>query len=209
MPITITSRPSPPRSGRPRNLKRLKAGPRLRGPPAIPREGDGNECGTLHTLPGRVPFLARIARPRLGAWVPWCRAGWPCSWCAARRGGCGIIRVDRAPRADPVPPGGPDPPGRPFPPGYLPAPGREGHQGRRGEQEPGGQGFRGRGRGGRFAGRGRTEATRPPWGSWGSAVPGGPDLPRLPDRRPSTGPVRRTPRMAAPCRPCPRRGVTP
>jgi hypothetical protein len=122
--------------------------------------------------------------PAWGARVPWCRAGWPCSWCAARRGGCRIIRVDRAPRVDRVPPGGPDPPGRPFPPGYLPGPGAGGAPGPRGEQEPGGQGFRGRGRSGRFAGRGRAEAMRPPWGSWGSAVPGGPDLPRLPDRRP-------------------------
>ena len=75
-----------------------------------------------------------------GAWVPWCRAGWACSWCAARRGGCGIIRVDRALRVDPVPPGVPDPPGRPFPPRCLRALGREGHRGRQGRAGAGRRG---------------------------------------------------------------------
>ncbi len=124
--------------------------------------------------------------PAWGAWVPWCRAGWACSWCAARRGGCGIIRVDRAPGVDPVPPGGPDPPGRPFPPSYLRAPGREGHQGRRGEQEPGRTGVPG-GRPVAAACRPRPggghEATR---GLIGSVVPGGPDLP--PFTRPTPWP---------------------
>ena len=135
-------------------------------------------------------FLLGSRVPVWDAWVPWCRAGWPCSWCAARRGGCGITRVDRAPRVDRVPPGGPDPPGRPFPPGYLRHPGARGAPGAAGESRSRpDRGFRGRGRGGRFAGRGRAQATRPPSGSRGWVVPGGPDLPRLPDRRP--GPVDR------------------
>ena len=91
--------------------------------------------------------------PAWGAWVPWCRAGWACSWCAARRGGCGIIRVDRAFRVDRVPPGGPDPPGRPFPPRCLPGPGAGG--------APGPQGRAGAGRTGGSGGRGRPRSAGP------------------------------------------------
>ncbi len=37
--------------------------------------GETNECGTVLTLSGRVPFLARIARPRLGCAGPVVPAG--------------------------------------------------------------------------------------------------------------------------------------
>ena len=160
--------------------------------------------------------------PAWGARVPWCRAGRACSWCAARHGGCGIIRVDRAPRVDRVPPGGPDPPGRPFPPGYLPGPGAGGAPGPQGEQEPGGQGFRGRGRGGRFAGRAAGVAAAPP--AAGGRRPrghhGAHRGPRFQADRtypgyltgapaPSTGACAPHAADGRTSRPCPRRRVTP
>ena len=108
-----------------------------------------------------------------GAWARWCRAGWACSWCAVRRGGCGIIREDRAfgedqvrraqrvvatlPVGDPFPPGARMLPAGPFLPDVWEVPGREGAWGRKGREEQGRQGRRSgvRGRGGRLAGRGR------------------------------------------------------
>ncbi len=157
---------------------------------------------TKSALLGRAPFFARIARPRLGCAGP------------VVPGGPDVLVVRCPARRVRDYPGGSGPPGgsgTPWGPRSTPQAistrlsagprGGRGTRGWRGEQEPGGRGFRGRGRGGRLAGRGRAEATRPLRGSWRSLVPGGPDLPRLPGRRPgpvSPGPVRRKPRMAAP-----------
>ena len=127
-----------------------------------------HRSGGVPTLPGRVPFLARIARPRLGCVGP------------VVPGGLGVLVVCCPARRVRNYPGGSGPPGgsgTSWGPGstrkaistpLFAGPGAGGAPGPAGEgQEPGGQGFPGRGRGGRFAGRGRAEATRPRWGSWG------------------------------------------
>ncbi len=174
-------------------------GPSCEPRPPLPHRATPRPDGSVPTLAGRVPFLATIARPRLGCAGP------------VVPGGLAVLVVCCPARRVRDYPGGSGPPGgsgTPWGPRSTrqaistrlsAAPwGARGTRGRRGEQEPAGQGFR---RGGRFAGRGRAEATRPPPGSPGRVVPGGPDLPRLPDRRPGPrrpGPVRRTPRMAAP-----------
>ncbi len=143
-------------------------------------------------------------------------AGWVCSWCAARRGGCGITGEDRVFGVDRVPPGVPDPPRGPFPPGYPPgagaggAPGRQGRAGAgRGPGVPGSRGPGVRGRGGRFAGAG---GRRPrPGGSRGPVIPGGPDLPRYLTGAPAlpAGPCAPEAAASRTGRPGPRRRVTP
>ncbi len=189
-------RPAPSPGLAPRRPARPKAGHSPHTGPA--RAGVGgvkiNECGALMNLPGRVPFLAGIARPRLGCAGP------------VVPGGLGVIVVRCPARRVRDYPGGSGPPGgsgTPWGPRSTrqaistrlsAGPGAGGAPGPAGRAGAGGRGFRGRGRGGRLAGRGRAEATRPPRGSWRSLVPGGPDLPRLPGRRPgpvSPGPVRR------------------
>ncbi len=110
-------------------------------------------------------------------------AGWVCSWCAARRGGCGITGEDRVFGVDRVPPGVPDPPRGPFPPGYPPGAGAGGAPGRQGR-----------------AGAGR-----------GPVIPGGPDLPRYLTGAPALPARTCAPEAAASRtgRPGPRRRVTP
>ncbi len=192
-------KPCPTRSPSPaRSLHHPYHEPRQ---PRKPQAGF-NECDFLPDLPGRVPFWLGPRVFAWGAWVPWCRAGWACSWCAAQRGGSGIIREDRALGVDRVPPGVPDPPGRPFPPRCLPDPGAGGGTGAGGESRS--RQDRGSGAAGVAAASPAAAGRRPPdcdGAHGGSVVPGRPDVPPVTWPAPWSrlpGLVRRKPRMAAP-----------
>ena len=157
----------------PADRRRVSAPPRKGRPLATPAphphppHGEFNDVALSESLfRAGCRFSLGSCVPVWGARVPWCRAGRACWWCAARRGGCGIIRVDRPSGWIGYPLGAQIHPAGHFHPVICRARGGRG-TGAAGRAGPGGQEFRGRRHGGRFAGRGRAEATGPRWAHGG------------------------------------------